>query len=1072
VRNTPANRLALNALASAVSAIVGGFGLSGTVYAQEPVLEEITVTGSRIVRRDFEANSPITTIDANRFEESSTISIESVMNQLPQFVPSITQFNPLGPNEQNPGGIAQGATRTPGAANLSLRGLGANRNLVLIDGRRGMPINASMAVSVNTIPSAAIARVETITGGASSVYGADAISGVVNFILKKDFEGIDINTQYGTTEEGGGDEFTFSMLVGSDLADGKGNFMLGLEVYDRKEITQRERDFYMDAWENASTGRVGSTGFHPRPGFQAVQNNLPSQAVVNSIFSDRPQAANMPRTGTFYENADGTLHRVDVSGAYRYNGPLYDDLGPRMAYDAYTGELTNFRNNLQYQAPLRRYSVFSRADVDMSDNLNWFGQFMFNESNNSAIGNPATMTGGWRTAVPHGDGIYAPSLEDDGITTRAPFLPGGRHGLNCAPTGGCTKSQVWPLPPELFRLVESRPNKEADVDLPDVPLWFPVRTSEIDVMMYQVVTGLEGRLPEKDWTWEAFVSHGSNYTHGVYGGMISMEQWRYVTQQPNYGKGIFRETGNALGAGFGAAEVSCTSGVPIVWGVNGYGPDYEVSEDCMKTLSMEPKNTGDMGQTVVEFNLQGDIVPMPAGDLLFALGASYRNNSYTFLVDRVNSNVNIVEQASGVFPVGNAIGNIEVKDIYGELVVPLLADKPGFQSLDLELGYRYSTNDPGENIDSYKALIDWRITDRVRIRGGSQVANRAPNMAELFQSAEYIQALGTNGDWCSDLNPVNKYSPNPNLNPQYYQQARALCEAMMGPVGAAEFYSDPLRPATSASNEFQLLEGNIKVLPEEGRTMTAGVVANITDNVVLTLDYWQIKIDDMISNELPSVLYERCLNPAKNPTFDPNFEPCVKLDRDPETGVHLPTHTTYTNESSIDFSGYDLQLDWSGNVGPGRLSANVLTTIADSVKTRVNPDSKWTEWKGTSGPTDIITTEPYVYDYRVFTTLGFTTGPWTTSLRWRHLPSIESAGNLTNPGRFTPTDSYDVFDLAGRWGMRENLQLRFGIDNLLDADPQLTFPEPADNRPANHLTNVRFYDLLGRRYYIGMTVQL
>jgi iron complex outermembrane receptor protein len=1069
---TTSNRLALNALASAISAIVGGVGAGSTAYAQEQALEEITVTGSRIVRRDYEANSPITTIDANRFEESSTISIESVMNQLPQFIPSITQFNPLGPNEQNPGGIAQGATRTPGAANLSLRGLGANRNLVLIDGRRGMPINASMAVSINTIPSAAIARVETITGGASSVYGADAISGVVNFILKRDFEGIDINTQYGTTEEGGGDEFTFSMLMGSDLNDGKGNFMIGLELYDRKEITQREREFYMNAWENASTGRVGGTGFHPRPGFQAVQNNLPSQAVVNSIFSDRPQAANMPRTGTFYENADGTLHRVDVSGAYRYNGPLYDDLGPRMAYDAYTGELTNFRNNLQYQSPLRRYSVFARADTDMSDNVNWFAQFMFNESNNSAIGNPATMTGGWRTAVPHGDGIYAPSLEDDGITTRSPYLPGGRHGLNCAPTGGCTKSQVWPLPPELFRLVESRPNKEADVDLPDVPLWFPVRTSEVDVMMYQVVTGFEGRLPAKDWTWEAFVSHGSNYTHGVYGGMISMEQWRYVTQQPNYGKGIYRELGNELGAGFGAAEVSCTSGVPIVWGVSGYGPDYEVSDDCMETLSMEPKNTGDMGQTVVEFNMQGDLAEMRAGELAFALGASYRHNSYTFLVDRVNSNVNIVEQASGVFPVGNAVGDIEVKDIYGELVVPLLAGKPGFQQLNLELGYRYSTNEPGENIDSYKALIDWRITDRVRIRGGSQVANRAPNMAELFQSAEYIQALGNNGDWCSDLNPVNPLSPNPNLNPNYHQQARALCEAMMGSVGAAEFYSDPLRPSGSGSNEFQLLAGNINVLPESGRTMTAGVVANITDNVVLTLDYWQIKIDDMISNELPSVLYERCLNPAKNPTFDPNFEPCVKLDRDPETGVHLPTHTTYTNESSIDFSGYDLQLDWSGNVGPGTLSANVLTTIADSIQTRVNPDSKWTEWKGTSGPTDIISTEPYVYDYRVFTTLGFSTGPWSTSLRWRHLPSIESAGNLTSPGRFTPTDSYDVFDLAGRWEMRDNLQFRFGIDNVFDADPQLTFPEPADNRPANHLTNVRFYDLLGRRFYVGMTVQL
>jgi outer membrane receptor protein involved in Fe transport len=93
-------------------------------------------------------------------------------------------------------------------------------------------------------------------------------------------------------------------------------------------------------------------------------------------------------------------------------------------------------------------------------------------------------------------------------------------------------------------------------------------------------------------------------------------------------------------------------------------------------------------------------------------------------------------------------------------------------------------------------------------------------------------------------------------------------------------------------------------------------------------------------------------------------------------------------------------------------------------------------------------------------------------LRWRHLPSIESDGNLTIPGRFTPTDAYNTFDAAGRFRLRDNMQIRFGIDNLFDVDPELTFPEPADNRPAEHQTNARFYDLLGRRFYVGMSVQL
>src|SRR5690606_34076059 len=147
------------------------------------------------------ANSPITTVDAARFEETSTIAIESVINQLPQFVPAASQVESEGTSS---GGYQSGPSRTVGSATLSLRGLGSNRNLVLLDGRRGQPVNANMAVNINSIPSAAVARVETITGGASSVYGADAIAGVVNFVLKRDYEGLDIDMQFGQTAEGDG----------------------------------------------------------------------------------------------------------------------------------------------------------------------------------------------------------------------------------------------------------------------------------------------------------------------------------------------------------------------------------------------------------------------------------------------------------------------------------------------------------------------------------------------------------------------------------------------------------------------------------------------------------------------------------------------------------------------------------------------------------------------------------------------------------------------------------------------------------------------------------------------------
>jgi iron complex outermembrane receptor protein len=171
----------------------------GSVVAQEQaddsVLEEVVVTGSRIVRQDFTANSPIQTVDQQMFEQTSAVGVETVLNRLPQFVPAVTQFTT--------GDVQQTATNTVGASTVSLRGLGPNRNLVLINGRRAMPIDGRMVVDTNTIPSMAIQRVEVISGGASAVYGADAVGGVVNFILKDNYEGASVDVRFGDTEHGG-----------------------------------------------------------------------------------------------------------------------------------------------------------------------------------------------------------------------------------------------------------------------------------------------------------------------------------------------------------------------------------------------------------------------------------------------------------------------------------------------------------------------------------------------------------------------------------------------------------------------------------------------------------------------------------------------------------------------------------------------------------------------------------------------------------------------------------------------------------------------------------------------------
>ena len=149
---------------------------------------------------------------------------------------------------------------------MNLRGIGPNRTLVLMDGRRAQPANASLVVDMNTIPSAAIERVETITGGASAVYGADALAGVVNFVLKKDFEGVDMDIQTGMTQEGDGKETRFTTLLGVNGESGNSNVMIGVEWYKREAVFQEDRDFYRDAWadpKNESGGFLNATGYSP-----------------------------------------------------------------------------------------------------------------------------------------------------------------------------------------------------------------------------------------------------------------------------------------------------------------------------------------------------------------------------------------------------------------------------------------------------------------------------------------------------------------------------------------------------------------------------------------------------------------------------------------------------------------------------------------------------------------------------------------------------------------------------------------------------------------------------------------
>src|SRR5690606_9817285 len=389
---------------------------------ERTIEEEIRVTGSRILRQDYTANSPIMTVDAAQFEETSTIGVETVLNQLPQFVPAVTQFTT--------GDVQNTASNTVGASVVSLRGLGANRNLVLIDGRRAQPVNGTMVVDTNSIPSSAIARVEVISGGASAVYGADAVGGVVNFILKDDFEGAEVDVQFGDTQHGGNQSTSISALVGSNVADGRGNVMLGLEYATRTKVLQQDRDWRV---EDRAHPQIGGNAFFGTetwfsnangvPAFGPASNN-PSQDAIDSIFPELD-----PGTITFFgtnmfinRTPDGTGSVFtglmggtnQAPGAYKYEGSFggFNSEGweehpdfPGLPFRKLQPD-GRIAENTFYQwasTPLDRFSAFGRGLFNVSENTRVVTQAMFTKtSTQSSLGLTSDAVGVHGANVPFG----------------------------------------------------------------------------------------------------------------------------------------------------------------------------------------------------------------------------------------------------------------------------------------------------------------------------------------------------------------------------------------------------------------------------------------------------------------------------------------------------------------------------------------------------------------------------------------------------------------------------------------------------------------------------------------------
>jgi len=1048
---------------------------------------------------------------------------------------------------------------------VNLRGLGPNRSLTLIDGRRGVAANASGTLDLNSVPQIALGNIEVITGGASSVYGADALAGVTNLKTRTNFRGFEARAKGGINEYGGdGKEWQFSTLMGTSVG-GEGHVMLAMDYSKRQTALWANRPYFREAmlsplsnsgnylfalqpsYTAGPTGVVNGNGGTNTVFNNAWSGNAPSQAAINQVFGDRscaPLNCLTPTSngGGFYFNGDGTLftrssvitqNGVNVQyGPQSFNG-IAD--GSREHPDEVTCSYATGNDNRypglqkncapvlgtvdwgrRLTSPREAFTLFANGDYTINEHVTAYSSIQFANSHTETRREPSPASGNWTVAIPYSSDPtvrYAPSI----ATVAAPgvavgdtlpeFRAGGSRGLSCAPTGGCTMQEAFPVSPELAILLNSRtqptltsgafagqnacelrtfngvtstsqidPNtgrvlKTCGPDsawrLATQLTFLPPRGTINDLTTYQLVSGFRGDTGLGDWTYDLYVSQGESRTRTEYQGYISTANYAAIVSAPNYGRGY-----TAQSNGVSNKRMSCTSGIDPWKQANG---TLQVSQDCLDAVTSNQTDRESMQQFESALNLQGGLFEMWGGEARAAAGVSWRKNTYMFVPDSLRESDYINDTTPGQFGVGHVDGSVTAKEIYGELLLPLLKDLPGIRSLELELGYRYSQYSTGQDVPTYKAQLSWAPIDWLRVRGGYNRAERTPNIAELYTTTTVSSQLsGVGNDPCR--NGVTNALPTQSNTPANPNRAalQALCSAQINAWGAnnaSTFHADP--NAFNGAGGVLTFQGNPDLKSEEGDTWTAGLVfqspfsSPLAQRITATVDWYRVKIKNPIDVVSGQLIVDACFNVnGTNPTYSLNDPQnyCRLIERDPSSGGIRTINAIYDNIGELGVEGIDTTLRWGAAMAdmglerlPGSLSASFSANYLMSQEQPVSVGGDIIDYAGYVGGAK----------FRTNTTIGYNWNESRVSLTWLFRTSTKGLVNNRPSDLVAGYPSGSLFNLSGgtKFG---NLDVGLSVSNLLNTKPKRAGYFLLDETQGFG-TFDPYGDLVGRRYSVSLT---
>lgn len=944
------------AIAAVTLALVSPVAFAQEAEGEEPA-QAIVVTGSRIARSDVTSVAPVSIVGADEFRLTGTVNAEQVLNALPQVIPGSTAFS------NNPGG---------GVATLDLRGLGEQRTMVLVNGRRYMSYSTNQVVDLNTIPTFLLKNVEVVTGGGSAVYGSDALAGVVNFQLRNDLDGLSAGIQQSLTSQGDGRRFNANIALGTEFADNRGHVTVYGEYNKRGNVFQSARDFSRNALgDNAAATALiplGSAGV-PQGRLVASPNlalgaNSSCEAGKQVNCLTIAEGTNYPGLGAFF----GT------PGASR----------PYLESDSYNFAPVNF-----LMVPQERWLIGGYGDYEINSNAKAYFEFSYvnNRVENELAATPVTQNVDFqlnaiRSLVSANDLAQLTQIaanQQAAIAFAASPACRTAAGAQCAnPFGAFTAGtgQFGALQPGSVRIqVNTRTTGIAS------------RNASDDRSAYRALGGLKGDITDSI-RYDAYYMYSRTRNSQIQEGNVSRSAFTRL-----------------------AANGTC----------NVFGEEL-LSDGCLNSIAILAQNTVISELQVAQGSITGDLFKLGSANepVRFAVGTEWRKMGSEFIPDTALSSGDVVG-----FNAGNPTkGEYTATEFFGELSVPLIQD--GFvHRLEIDGAVRYSdySLQAVGGVWAYSGGVRFAPVRDITFRGQYQRAIRAPNVGELFggQSVGFPAATdpcstpGAAADSAIRAVCVATGVPSSSVGTGRSLQPNAQIQGLFGGnPNLQEEVSDTwtagavIQPTFLRGVTLQVDYYDIKI--DKQISVAGGSVDNI-----LNLCYNRIKdatsaICGLISRDTQGII--------SGPPFV-------------VTALNSNLASLATRGVDIQFD-YATRMGFGMFGEESRLALNVLAT--HTIKYTSTPVVELpTDTIECAGRFGLRCGDP-IPKWKANTRLSWIDGPLTTSVRWRYVGAVRD-DNDARKFVVENLNAYNVFDLSLSAEVTEGATLNFGINNLFNKQP-------------------------------------